>query len=102
MELIERIDLSKINFLNQMDFKVFKKYCNVNIKNEEERKLKFNMMKSYCASLIKSRGEMHRLYSYSLDTVIDKGGRLYCGNSIQGLQCDFRGLLMTHTTDIDM
>jgi hypothetical protein len=102
MELIERIDLSKINFLNQMDFKEFKKYCNVNIKNEEERKLKFNMMKSYCASLIKSRGEMRRLYSYSLDTVMDMGGRLYCGNSIQGLQCDFRGLLMTHTTDIDM
>lgn len=102
MELTERVDLTKIHFLNQMTFVEFKKYSSNNLKNEDERKKKFEQLKRYCEGFIKSRGEMRRLYAYSLTTLLDAGGRLYCGNSIQGLQSKFRGFLMNHTTDIDM
>jgi len=102
MELIERVDLTKIHFLNQMTFVEFKTYCNKKLKNEDQRKKNFTSMKNYCEGFIKSRGEMRRLYAYSLTTLLEAGGRLYCGNSIQGLQSKFRGFLMTHTTDIDM
>jgi hypothetical protein len=102
MELIERVDLTKIHFLNQMTFVEFKKYCSKKLKNEDERKKNFESLKRYCQGFIKSRGEIRRLYAYSLTTLLDAGGRLYCGNSIQGLQSKFRGFLMTHTTDIDM
>jgi hypothetical protein len=102
MELIERVDLTKIHFLNQMTFVEFKKYCSKKLKNEDERKKNFENMKRHCEGFIKSRGEMRRLYAYSLTTLLEAGGRLYCGYSIQGLQSKFRGFLMNHTTDIDM
>ena len=60
-------------------------------------------MKSFCQTNIKTRGETKRIYSYTQTTPLEVGGRLYCGNSIQGLQKDFRGLLLRNiTTDIDM
>ena len=102
MELIERHDLQKIHFLNQMTFKEFKNYCGDSCKNEEERKVRFNILKDFCKTNIKTRGETKRIYSYSLHTPLTTGGRLYCGNSVQGLQKNLRGFLMTHTTDIDM
>jgi hypothetical protein len=102
MELIERISTDKIAFLKSMDFKEFKRYS-MKCKNDDERKVKFNMMKAFCAAHIKARGEIRRIYSYTQTTPLEVGGRLYCGNSLQGLQKDFRGFLMEDsTTDIDM
>ena len=101
MELIEKHELRKIHFLNEMSFKEFKQ-INKSCKNDEERKIKFNNLKSFCETNIKTMGRTKRIYSYSLSTDQEAGGRLYCGNSIQGLQSDIRGFLMTHTTDIDM
>jgi hypothetical protein len=102
MELTERIPLAKINFLKSMDFKTFKQYT-PKIKNDDERRIKFDIMQSFCETNIKTRGETKRIYSYTQTTPLEVGGRLYCGNSIQGLQKDFRGLLLTNiTTDIDM
>jgi hypothetical protein len=102
MELIERIPLKEINFLNDMDMKTFKLYSS-NCENEGERKIKFDMMKSYCQTNIKTRGETKKIYSYTQTTPLEVGGRLYSGNSIQGLQKDFRGFLLKDvTTDIDM
>jgi hypothetical protein len=101
-ELVEKIPLREINFLNEMDFKTFKTLT-PSCKNDNERKIKFDMMKSYCQTNIKTRGETKRIYSYTQTTPLEVGGRLYCGNSIQGLQKDFRGLLLRNiTTDIDM
>ena len=101
MELIERLPLLKIQYLNEIDFKSFKPFCSS--KNDDERKIKFNMMKSFCQTNIKTRGETKRIYSYTQTTPHEVGGRLYCGNSIQGLQRDFRGFLLNDiTTDIDM
>lgn len=102
MELFERLPLREINFLNQMDLKTFKHYS-TNCKNEDERKQKFDLMKSFCLANIKTRGEVRRIYSYTQTTPLIVGGRLYCGNSIQGLPKDIRGLLLRGiTTDIDM
>jgi len=101
MEFIERMPLRPVHYLNQMSFDEFKTHCK-KLKNDKERKEQYDMVKAYCRSMIKAKGEIKRLYTYSSNTPISQGGRLYCGNSIQGLKKVFRGLLMKHTTDIDM
>ena len=101
MELVERLTLDKINFLNDMDFETFKQFKTG--KSDAEKKTKFNILKSFCQTNIKTRGETKRIYAYTQTTPLEVGGRLYCGNSIQGLQKDFRGFLLNGiTTDIDM
>ena len=87
MELVERLPLDKINFLNSLTFKMFKQLeiYKSSCKNEDERKIQFNILKSFCQTNIKTRGETKRIYSYTEKTPLDVGGRLYCGNSIQGL-----------------
>ena len=101
MEFIEKHDLKKINYLNSLTFKQFKEYCSSG-KNDEERKIMYNTLKEFCKTNIKTKGQTKRIYSYSLQTPQESGGRLYCGNSIQGIKSVFRGFLMTGTTDIDM
>lgn len=102
MELIERQPLREIQFLNEMDLKTFKLYT-PNCKNEDERKIKFDIMKSYCQTNIKTRCETKRIYAYTQITPLDVGGRLYSGCSIQGLPKDIRGLLLRNvSTDVDM
>lgn len=105
MELIERLPLVKIHYLDSLSFKQYK---DLNIgkstcKNDAERKIQFNIMKSFCQTNIKTRGETKRIYSYTEKTPLEVGGRLYCGNSIQGLSSKIRGFLLRDiTTDIDM
>ena len=103
MELTERFsDLTKIHYLNSLTFSAFKQYCKSSCKNDVERKIQFDMMKRFCETNIKTRGETKRIYAYTLSTPLEVGGRLYCGNSIQSSSSKIRGFLMTHTTDIDM
>ena len=105
MELIEQMPLDKINFLNSLTFKQFKQLeiFKSSCKNDEERKIQFNILKSFCQTNIKTRGETKRIYSFTEKTPLNVGGRLYCGNSIQGLSSKVRGFLLNGiTTDIDM
>ena len=103
MEFIEKHDIRKINFLANISYKYFKEICGDKCKNEEERKLKYNVLKSFCKRNISNNGVTTHTYKYSLVTPERTGGRLFCGNSIQGLKKDFRGFLMDGvTTDIDM
>jgi len=102
MELYETFDLTKINYLNSLTFEQYKPYCNTSCKNEAERKIKYNMMKSFCQAHIKCKGEIRRVYSYTLKTPNEVGGRLYCGNSVQGLGRRVRGFLCKNWTDVDM
>jgi len=103
MELYERLPLAKINYLNKMKFDEFKLHCSSSCKNEAERKVKFEMMGKFCQANIKAKGEVRRIYAYTLKTPVEVGGRLYCGNSIQGLSRHVRGFLCQGiTTDIDM
>ena len=103
MELIEKLPLLKIQFLDSLSFNEFKPFCKSSIKNEEDRRKQYNIMKEYCRTNIKTRGETKRIYSYTLKTPLDVGGRLYSGSSIQGLSSKIRGFLFGDiTTDIDM
>lgn len=103
MELIEKIPISKIAFLDSLSFTDFKPYCKQSIKNEEERRKHFNIVKEYCRTNLKTRGETKRIYSYTLATPLEVGGRLYSGLSCQGLSSKVRGFLFGDTTtDIDM
>ncbi len=102
MEIYECLDLTKINYLNNMSFEQYKLYCNESCKNEAERKIKYNMMKSFCEAHIKCKGKIRRIYSYTVRTPNEVGGRLYCGNSVQGLGKRIRGFLCKNWTDLDM
>jgi hypothetical protein len=103
MELIERLPIDKIKFLNTMKYADFKNYAKSSCKNEEERIKQFDMMKSFCATNIKCRGEVKRIYSYTQTTPLEVGGRLYCGNSLQSIPKKIRGFLLKDiATDIDM
>lgn len=102
MELIERISPKAIAYLNEMSYSTFKTYS-ISCKNEDERKIKFDMMKSYCKANIKAKYEVKKIYSYTEITPNLVGGRLYSGLSVQSLQKDIRALLFRDsTTDIDM
>jgi len=102
MELIERLPLREIEYLNSLNFETFKNYSG-NCKNEDERKIKFGILQNYCKTNIKTRGETKRIYSYTQTTPLEVGGRLYSGNSIQSIPKDIRGLLLRDiSTDIDM
>ena len=102
MELIERPDINKIHYLKDIsynDFKLFIKTC----KNEKERQDRFEKLKAYCSTNIKTRCETKRIYSFTDTYTFENGGRLYCGNSIQNIPKDIRGFLYDGiTTDIDM
>lgn len=107
MELIERIPLDRLHWLTEMSFKTFKanKWHSDKCKNDNDRFAQFELIQSFCKGMIKARGEMKRFYSYSMTTPLSSqggGGRLYCGNSIQGLPKKIRGFLLNGiTTDID-
>jgi hypothetical protein len=103
MELTERLPLLKLNYLTQMTFKDYKRYCSLNCKNDDERHVKYDMMIGYAKALIKCRGEISRIYSFTEKNPSGVGGRLYSGNSLQGLAKQFRGFLCDKIiTDIDM
>ena len=48
MELVERLPLDKIHYLNSLTFKQYKDWniCKSSSKNDDERKIQFNNMKS--------------------------------------------------------
>ena len=101
MELTEKADLRSINYLSNLSFDKFKEYISWDCNVEEKRKM-FDNFKVFCKMNIKAKGQVRRLYSYTLQTPNDVGGRLFCGGSVQGLPKDIRGAIMKHTTDIDM
>jgi len=102
MELTERIPLDKIKFLSKMSYTTFKIHTD-KCKTEKERKEYYEQFKAFCRSVLKTKGETKRIYHYSEKNPDLVGGRLFCGGSIQGIACDFRGFLMCDTTtDIDM
>lgn len=101
MEIVERVDMRALNYLSLMNYNEYKKYIKKTC-SEQQKKAQYKIFNQFCKSHIKSKGEILRVYSYTLNTPTEVGGRLYCGGSIQGLPVDLRGALMPHTTDIDM
>jgi len=71
--------------------------------NNDERRVKYDMLIGYTKALIKCKGEISRIYSFTEKNPSGVGGRLYSGNSLQGLAKQFRGFLCDKIiTDIDM
>jgi hypothetical protein len=101
MEIIERIPIREIFYLNTLTFKQYKNIVKSSAKNEDERKANYNILKNFCKTNIKTDGITRRIYTHTLNSPSFDGGRLYCGNSIQNLPKDIRGFLMKHTTDLD-
>lgn len=111
MEFYERFNeeqLIAVHYVKTLSIKQLKNLgVFENSKNEEDRTTQFKYIKNYCDGIIKSNGEIKRLYKFtgSLGWGIngEGSGRLFCGNSIQGIKKDIRGLLLKgFTTDIDM
>lgn len=101
MELVEKLPIVKIQFLNSLTMENFSKL--ITAKTKDELKQKYNLIKHFCEVNIKDRCQTTRIYSYSLSTPLGSGGRLYSGNSVQSLPTNIRGFLMDGiTTDIDM
>jgi hypothetical protein len=102
MELIERIPLERIQFLEKMTYETFKQHTG-SCKTEKDRKVFYDNFKSYCRGAIKTKGITKRIYAYSERIKDFSGGRLFSGGSIQGLKSSFRGFLVRDiTTDIDV
>jgi hypothetical protein len=110
MELIERPNLDAITYLNSISIQSFRDDCiNDAIKNGmpephmKDIKTWYSILKSFCLTNLKTKGITKRIYSYSMNTPAGLGGRLFCGNSMQGIWSIYRGLLMRGIgTDIDM
>lgn len=111
MEFYERFNeeqLIAFHYVKTMSIKQLKDVgVFENSKNEEDRKAYHKYIKHYCDGVIRANGEVKRLYKFtgSLGWGIngEGSGRLFCGNSIQGIQRDIRGLFLKgFTTDIDM
>lgn len=103
MELIERLPINKIQYLSQLTFPEFLRYCSESGKNKEERMTQHQNLIRFCNGHIKAKAQMTRIYAFTERTPNHIGGRLYCGNSLQSLPKQFRGFLCSDTmTDIDM
>jgi len=103
MNLVEKVELRKIHYLNSLSFKEYKSAVNSSKKTDKDLKVLFDKMKYYCEELIKGKGEFKRTYHHTLNTSLEAGGRLFCGGSIQGQPKNIRGFLFGETTtDIDM
>ena len=96
--LTERIPLDRANYINEMVYTDFRKFC-TRCDNEHERHLMYNKIKKMCNDIIINNGSMTREYKFS--DSMEHYGRL-SSNGMQGVMREFRGFLMgTNTTDVD-
>ena len=96
--LTERIPLERANYINEMTYNEFKKFC-TRCENEYERHLMYNKIKKICNEIIVNNGSITREYKFS--DSMENYGRL-SSNGMQGVMREFRGFLMgTNTTDLD-
>jgi hypothetical protein len=116
MFVIENIPLRNVHFLKSIiptlkDFLELCKRYDDDITDEfkflgdnkksvqEERKEQYDKIVNFCNEMISNNGSIKREY---LPSNSSPNGRLFCSHSAQTIWKPFRGLLMSHTTDIDM
>lgn len=110
MELIERPNLRAVHYLNSIKYEDFSADCKANAlrtgdkpPKKEDIKVWFSQLRKFCNTTLKTKGHTKRIYTHSANTPAGLGGRLFCGNSLQGIWGVYRGLLMRGiATDIDM
>lgn len=109
MEFIERVPLERCHYALTISLKEYKSIL-------QKRSVKmslddiepyYNQMRDFCKDMIKSNGEMKRLYKFSgSKSWGEEGGkgRLFCvGNGLQRITREVRSFLLKDTTtDIDM
>jgi phage/plasmid-associated DNA primase len=102
MNVTEKVDLRKIQYLKSLDFKSYK-LLTESKKADKDQKVLFDNLQRYCNEMIKGKGEFIRTYHHTLSTPLEAGGRLFCAGAIQGFPKNIRGYLFGDTTtDIDM
>lgn len=62
----------------------------------------YNRIQEMSKQVIRSKGTIIRIYNPSINSIDKEGGGLFGPTSIQMAPREIRGLLMKHTTDIDM
>lgn len=110
MEFYERYPQEKLiafHYVKSLTLKQLKDAGILTGPNDEERKKYYRIIMNFCDGIIKTNGEVKRLYKFTGGNTWGEenegSGRLFCGNSIQGIQKDIRGLFLNgFTTDIDM
>ncbi len=96
--LNETIPLNRANYINEMTFAEFKKFC-TRCENDYERQKLYNKVKTICNDTIIHNGSIVREYKFS--ATMGNYGRL-SSNGLQGVMREFRGFLMgENTTDLD-
>jgi len=96
--LNERIPENRLRNLKNMPYEFFKKLT-PKCKSEKERKEYFSKIQSYVDHSIRSHGVSNKNYYFVEGCSF---GRMFGGNSIQGICSDIRGYLFEGiTTDID-
>jgi len=102
MQFTERINLQKAEYLNQMDIETFSTFISQDMKKSDVAK-SFKILKTVCKQQIRAKGAIDRLFAHTMRTPLECGGRIFCGNSIQGMTKVFRGFLCEGVnTDVDM
>ena len=102
MEFIERVDLRRLHYLKDMSMDEMTKAGVFNkCKKKKDIGEQYFKIMNYVNKMIKARGEMKHMYNFTLNTDWNKGGRLFCGSSIQAISGIIRGFLFKHTTDFD-
>lgn len=102
--LIEKLPIEKVQYLASLSFSAYKTIVNKSSKtSDQELRIKFDVLKSFTSTHIKSRGCVNRLYKVPDKSEPELGGRLYSGGSLQSLQKVFRGFLCRDiATDLDV
>jgi hypothetical protein len=102
IEIVESYPtLRPFAFIRSMSYEQFRPYS-LRWDNEQERKELYTRIRKMCDEVIQAKGSITRVYHYSFNTPKGLGGRLFGSSSIQAVPREIRGMLMKHTTDIDM
>jgi len=102
MELVERFSKREVDYVNTMDYDDISSHLEQSM-NTQDKKKYYKKIKNYTSSLIKANYEIKRVYSFSFKNSDKHQGRLFSGNSIQGVPKHIRGLICkNNTTDVDM
>jgi hypothetical protein len=102
MELIERVNLPVAIWLSKQSKTSLHEILKRKTQDSSTIDEKYNRLMNYLKAIIKTTGVITRIYSYSLKSNNEVGGRLHSGLSIQSMPKEFRGILMDNTTDVDM
>ena len=106
-EVTERYDMRTLVYLTTITLKQYlddhKEYAEEKDCSVAEMKEYYSRFQRFLGDRIDNNGSIICRYKYSKLSTDCQGGRLFSGNSIQGISCNIRGLLCQGiTTDIDM